>query len=159
MGTGVEEFAKTFEEQGDDYTSIMVKALGDRMAEALTELLHKKARDFCGFGKEENLTVEQLIHERYRGIRPAPGYPACPDHTEKGTLWNLLNVTEHTGISLTESFAMTPPSSVSGLYINHPDSKYFGVGLLNHDQIEDYATRKGISKQEAEKWLQPNLGY
>ena len=159
MGTGVEEFAKTFEDQGDDYTSIMVKALGDRMAEALTELLHKKARDFCGFGKEENLSVEQLIHERYRGIRPAPGYPACPDHTEKATLWNLLNVTEHTGISLTESFAMTPPSSVSGLYINHPDSKYFGVGLLNHDQIEDYAGRKGISKQEAEKWLQPNLGY
>ena len=159
MGTGVEEFAKTFEERGDDYTSIMVKALGDRMAEALTELLHKKARDFCGFGKDENLSVEQLIHERYRGIRPAPGYPACPDHTEKATLWNLLNVTEHTGISLTESFAMTPPSSVSGLYINHPDARYFGVGLLNHDQIEDYAQRKGISKQEAEKWLQPNLGY
>jgi 5-methyltetrahydrofolate--homocysteine methyltransferase len=159
MGTGVEEYAKTFQDQGDDYTSIMVKALGDRMAEALTELLHKKARDFCGFGKDENLTVDQLIHERYRGIRPAPGYPACPDHKEKGTLWNLLNVQEHTGISLTESFAMTPPSSVSGLYINHPDSQYFGVGLLNHDQIEDYAARKGISKQEAEKWLQPNLGY
>jgi len=159
MGDEVEKYAKTFEEQGDDYTAIMVKALGDRMAEALTELLHKKARDFCGYGKEENLTIDQLIQERYRGIRPAPGYPACPDHTEKATLWNLLNVTEHAGISLTESFAMTPASSVSGLYINHPDAKYFGVGLLNHDQIQDYADRKGITKQEAEKWLQPNLGY
>ena len=159
MGYEVEKFANTFEEDGDDYTSILVKALGDRMVEALTELLHKKARDFCGFGKAENLQPEDLIKEKYRGIRPASGYPACPDHTEKDTLWNLLDVETHVGISLTESYAMNPPSSVSGLYINHPQAKYFNVGLINKEQAEDYAARKSIPVEEAEKWLQPNLGY
>ena len=159
MGYEVEKFANTFEQDGDDYTSILVKALGDRMVEALTELLHKKARDFCGFGKTENLQPEDLIKEKYRGIRPASGYPACPDHTEKDTLWNLLDVETHTGISLTESYAMNPPSSVSGLYINHPQAKYFNVGLINKEQAEDYAARKNIPVEEAEKWLQPNLGY
>ena len=159
MGYEVEQFAKTFEDAGDDYSSILVKALGDRMAEALTEILHKKAREFCGFGIDENLTLEEMIKEKYRGIRPASGYPACPDHTEKDTLWQLLDVEEHTGISLTESYAMNPPSSVSGIYINHPQAKYFNVGLINKEQVEDYASRKGISLDEAEKWLQPNLGY
>ncbi|MBT4224145.1 MAG: methionine synthase [Opitutae bacterium] len=159
MGFEVDQFAKTFQEEGDDYSSIIIKALGDRMAEALTELLHKKARDFCGFGKEESLSLKDLLKEKYRGIRPATGYPACPDHTEKETLWNLLDVETRTGISLTESYAMNPPSSVSGLYICHPEARYFNVGLINKDQVEDYAGRKGISVEAVEKWLQPNLGY
>jgi 5-methyltetrahydrofolate--homocysteine methyltransferase len=159
MGFEVDQFAKTFEEEGDDYSSIIIKALGDRMAEALTELLHKKARDFCGFGKEENLSLNELLKEKYRGIRPATGYPACPDHTEKETLWSLLDAEKRTGISLTESYAMNPPSSVSGLYICNPEAKYFNVGLINKDQVEDYAGRKGISVEAVEKWLQPNLGY
>ena len=159
MGFEVDQFAKTFEEEGDDYSSIIIKALGDRMAEALTELLHKKARDFCGFGKEENLSLNELLKEKYRGIRPATGYPSCPDHTEKETLWGLLDAEKRTGISLTESYAMNPPSSVSGLYICNPEARYFNVGLINKDQVEDYASRKGISVEAVEKWLQPNLGY
>lgn len=156
---GVEAFAKEFEIAGDDYSSIMVKALGDRFAEALAEYLHKRAREFFGYGKGENLSSEALIREEYRGIRPAPGYPACPDHTEKGKLWRLLDVEESIGLSLTESFAMTPASSVSGFYFAHPESKYFNVGKIDKDQVIEYAKRKGMSIEEAERWLAPNLGY
>jgi 5-methyltetrahydrofolate--homocysteine methyltransferase len=137
----------------------MAKALGDRLAEALAELLHKKARDASGYGKTENLSMQDIIREKYRGIRPAPGYPACPDHTEKRTLFDLLDAEKATGITLTESFAMNPPSAVSGFYLNHPDSKYFAVGKLAKDQVEDYAARKGITVPEAEKWLAPYLDY
>jgi 5-methyltetrahydrofolate--homocysteine methyltransferase len=156
---GVEAFAKEFEIAGDDYSSIMVKALGDRFAEALAEYLHRRAREFFGYGKGENLSSEALIREEYRGIRPAPGYPACPDHTEKGKLWRLLDVEESIGLSLTESFAMTPASSVSGFYFAHPESKYFNVGKIDKDQVIEYAKRKGMSIEEAERWLAPNLGY
>ncbi len=158
-GQGVEEFAKSFEANHDDYSSIMAKALGDRLAEALAELMHKKERDYSGFGTIENLEMKDIIREKYRGIRPAPGYPACPDHTEKPPLFDLLHATEFTGITLTESNAMYPPSSVSGHYFNHPDSKYFAVGKLAKDQIEDCAARKSISVADAEKWLGPYLDY
>ncbi|MDQ5979215.1 MAG: 5-methyltetrahydrofolate--homocysteine methyltransferase, partial [Verrucomicrobiota bacterium] len=156
-GHGVEEFAKEFEAQNDDYSAIMAKALGDRLAEALAELMHKKARDFSGYGKTENLEMKDIIREKYRGIRPAPGYPACPDHTEKPVLFELLNATALTGIELTESCAMHPPSSVSGHYFNHPDSKYFAVGKIAKDQVENYSTRKGQPVTAAEKWLAPYL--
>ena len=156
---GVEAFAKEFEDAGDDYSSIMVKALGDRFAEALAEYLHKKVREIWGYGKLEKFAPEALIREEYRGIRPAPGYPACPDHTEKAKLWELLNVQEAIGLSLTESFAMTPASSVSGFYFGHPECKYFNVGKIDKDQVMDYAKRKGMSIEEAERWLAPNLGY
>ena len=158
-GHGVEEFAKSFEAKHDDYGAIMAKALGDRLAEALAELMHKKERDYFGFGKTENLEMKDIIREKYRGIRPAPGYPACPDHTEKPPLFDLLHATELTGITLTESNAMNPPSSVSGHYFNHPDSKYFAVGKLAKDQVEDYSARKSIPVAEAEKWLGPYLDY
>jgi 5-methyltetrahydrofolate--homocysteine methyltransferase len=158
-GHGVEEFAKTFEAQHDDYGSIMAKALGDRLAEALAELMHKKERDFCGFGKTENLEMKDIIREKYLGVRPAPGYPACPDHTEKPPLFDLLNAPENTGITLTESNAMYPPSSVSGHYCNHPESKYFAVGKLSKDQIEDYSARKNQLVTESERWLGPYLDY
>ena len=158
-GHGVEEFAKTFEAKQDDYGAIMAKALGDRLAEALAELMHKKERDFCGFGKTENLEMKDIIREKYLGIRPAPGYPACPDHTEKPPLFALLNATEFTGITLTESNAMHPPSSVSGHYFNHPDSKYFAVGKLSKDQVEDYSARKNLPVATCEKWLGPYLDY
>ncbi len=158
-GHGVEEFAKEFEAKHDDYSAIMAKALGDRLAEALAELMHKKARDASGYGKTENLEMKDIIREKYRGIRPAPGYPACPDHTEKPPLFDLLNATAATGISLTESNAMFPASSVSGHYFNHPESKYFAVGKISKDQIEDYAARKGIPVTESEKWLAPYLDY
>jgi len=158
-GDGVEKLAAEFKRAGDDYHAIMTQALGDRIAEALAEKMHKHAREFCGFGKTENLSPEDLIHEKYRGIRPAPGYPACPDHTEKQTLFRLLDATAATGVTLTESCAMTPSSSVSGWYFNHPDSKYFGVGKLGRDQVEDYAKRKNLSLAEAEKWLGPWLDY
>jgi 5-methyltetrahydrofolate--homocysteine methyltransferase len=121
--------------------------------------MHKEVRDLWGFGKGENLTAEEIIREKYRGIRPAPGYPACPDHTEKWTLFDLLESTKHTGVILTESLAMLPASSVSGLYFAHPESKYFAVGKLSRDQIEDYAARKGMTLAAAEKWLSPNLAY
>ena len=156
---GVEAFAKEFEEAGDDYQSIMVKALGDRFAEALAEYLHKRVRDLWGYGTTENLALEAIIKEEYRGIRPAPGYPACPEHTEKGKLWDLLKVKDAIGLSLTESFAMMPASSVSGFYFAHPDAKYFNVGKIDRDQVQDYAKRKGMSLEEAERWLGPNLGY
>ena len=156
---GVEAFAKEFEDAHDDYSSIMVKALGDRFAEALAEYLHKRAREAWGYGKAEKLSPEALIREEYRGIRPAPGYPACPDHTEKAKLWSLLNVEQRLGMRLTESFAMWPGSSVSGLYFGHPQSAYFGVGNLGKDQIEDYAVRKSMPVAEIERWLGPWLGY
>ena len=133
--------------------------MGDRLAEALAELMHKKARAFCGYGRVEKLTMEEIIREKYRGIRPAPGYPACPDHTEKRPLFDLLGAEAAAGITLTESFAMHPASSVSGLYFNHPDAKYFAVGKLGRDQIEDYAPRKGLTVAETEKWLAPYLDY
>lgn len=158
-GPEVEEFAETFKNEGDDYNAIMIQALADRLAEALAEYLHKHVRDLWGFGQDEDLAIKDLIRERYRGIRPAAGYPACPDHTEKSTLWDLLKVEDATGISLTESFAMNPPSSVSGLYFAHPESRYFGVGRLLPDQVEHYARRKNISLREAERWLSPNLAY
>jgi 5-methyltetrahydrofolate--homocysteine methyltransferase len=156
-GLGVEEFAESFRKQHDDYSAIMVQALGDRLAEAFAEYMHKRARELCGFGKSEDLSNEQLIREQYRGIRPAPGYPACPEHTEKGILFNLLDATKAAGITLTESFAMSPASSVSGFYLNHPDAKYFGLGKIGRDQVEDYAARKGMSVDEAAKWLGPSL--
>jgi 5-methyltetrahydrofolate--homocysteine methyltransferase len=158
-GHGVDVFARQFEAQHDDYSAIMAKALGDRLAEALAEMVHKTARDASGYGKTEHLEMKDIIREKYRGIRPAPGYPACPDHTEKGTLFELLDATKATGITLTESFAMNPPSAVSGLYLNHPDSKYFAVGKLSKEQVEDYAKRKGQTLAEAEKWLAPYLDY
>jgi 5-methyltetrahydrofolate--homocysteine methyltransferase len=158
-GHGVEEFAAEFRAKHDDYNAIMAQALGDRLAEALAELMHKKARDFCGYGQTENLPMEDLIREKYRGVRPAPGYPACPDHTEKPILFSLLGVEAATGITLTESCAMSPASSVSGWYFNHPDSKYFGVGKLGKDQVTDYAARKSQTVTEAEKWLGPYLDY
>jgi len=158
-GPEVEDYANEFKEKGDDYRAIMAQALGDRFAEALAEYLHRRVRDLWGFGNDENLDVAALIDERYRGIRPAAGYPACPDHTEKDTLWRLLHAEEATGISLTESYAMNPPSSVSGLYFAHSEARYFNVGKVAKDQVENYAKRKGITVAEAEKWLQPNLDY
>lgn len=158
-GHEVETFAKTFQDKNDDYSSIMVKAIGDRIAEALAELAHKKVREIFGYGLDENLSNDDLIKEKYRGVRPAPGYPACPDHTEKQILWDLLEADDRTKVTLTENFAMNPPSSVSGFYFNHPEAKYFNVGSLGQDQIEDYAKRKGVSKEYIEKWLSPNLGY
>ncbi len=158
-GSGVEAFSKAFKDAGDDYNAIMVQALGDRVAEAMAELFHKKARDYAGFGKTETLTAQELIREKYRGIRPAPGYPACPDHTQKPQLWQLMGVEAATGIRLTESNAMYPASSVSGLYCNHPDAKYFAVGKLGKDQTKDYATRSNRDLAEVEKWLGPYLDY
>ncbi|MSU48797.1 MAG: methionine synthase [Opitutus sp.] len=158
-GHGVESFAAGFREKHDDYNAIMAQALGDRLAEALAELMHKKARDFCGYGRTENLEKKDIIREKYRGVRPAPGYPACPDHTEKPTLFALLDATAATGITLTESNAMNPASSVSGMYFNHPESKYFAVGKLAKDQVEDYAARKGMTVADVEKWLGPYLDY
>ena len=158
-GDGVEKLSEHFKEKGDDYNSIMASALGDRIAEALAEMIHKKVRDLWGYGKEEKLSLEDMINEKYRGIRPAPGYPSCPDHTEKKILWDLLEAEKHTGVSLTESFAMTPPSSVSGFYMVHPKSRYFSLGKILKDQVRDYAERKEVGLEEAEKWLRPNLGY
>ena len=158
-GHGADQFAAEFRARHDDYSAIMAQALGDRLAEALAELMHKKARDFCGYGRAEELTMAETIREKYRGIRPAPGYPACPDHTEKRLLFDLLGAEAAAGITLTESFAMHPASSVCGFYFNHPDSKYFAVGKLGKDQIGDYAQRKGLSVAETEKWLAPYLDY
>jgi 5-methyltetrahydrofolate--homocysteine methyltransferase len=158
-GFGTEEICRRFERDHDDYNSIMTKALADRLAEAFAEYLHKKAREDWGFGKVENLTNDDLIHERYRGIRPAAGYPACPDHTEKRLLWDLLAVEQNTGIKLTESCAMWPGASVSGLYFAHPTAKYFGVGKIGRDQILDYQVRKGMPLAEVERWLGPYLDY
>ncbi len=156
-GNEVEEYAKTFRDAGDDYTAIMIQALADRFAEGLAELIHRKTRRFMGFGINEDLTTEDLIKERYRGIRPAAGYPASPDHTEKGILWDLLDVEKAVNMEITTSYAMFPPSSVSGLLFFNEDARYFNVGKIERDQLEDYAKRKGMTMEEAEKWLAPNL--
>jgi len=158
-GIGLKEVADSFRSKHDDYNAIMAEALADRLAEAFAEFLHKRVRDEWGYGRSENLSTDELIHEKYRGIRPAPGYPACPDHTEKGTIWRLLDVEEKTGIKLTESFAMWPGSSVSGLYFAHPESRYFTLGKIDREQVADYAERKRMSVAEVERWLAPNLNY
>ncbi len=159
-GIGIDEVVKHYESKHDDYNAIMVKALADRLAEAFTELLHLKVRkELWGYASDENLSNEELISEKYKGIRPAPGYPALPDHTEKITIWNVLKPDENSGIALTESMAMMPAASVSGWYIAHPDAKYFNVGKIGIDQLEDYRKRKGMSKLEAEKWLRTILNY
>ncbi len=157
-GFGVDEKASEFESQLDDYNSILTKALGDRLAEAFAEYLHLKVRkEIWGYASDENLTNNELIKENYKGIRPAPGYPACPDHLEKPTIWNILNVEENIGVTLTESMAMWPASSVSGYYFANSESKYFGLGKIKNDQVEDYAKRRGISTEIATKWLAPNI--
>ncbi|MDG6774501.1 methionine synthase [Thiomicrorhabdus sp. ZW0627] len=159
-GIGIDEHIERFEAAHDDYRSIMLKALADRFAEAFAETLHEIVRkEDWGYAPEENLDNEDLIRERYQGIRPAAGYPACPDHTEKGTIWELLKPDTAIGLDITESFAMTPTAAVSGTYFAHPESRYFGVGSLGRDQVEDYAHRKGWTIEETEKWLAPNLGY
>lgn len=158
-GFGTDELAKHFENAHDDYSAIMVKALSDRLAEALAEYMHKYVRTEWGFGKNENLSNDELIREKYRGIRPAPGYPACPDHTEKSIIWDLLDVEASIGMKLTESYAMWPGSSVSGLYFSHPKAKYFAVGKIGKDQITDYARRKNMTVEAVEKWLSPYLAY
>jgi 5-methyltetrahydrofolate--homocysteine methyltransferase len=159
-GIGIEKVVAEYEKDNDDYSSIIVKALADRMAEALAELMHAKVRkELWGYSPDENLANDELIREKYRGIRPAPGYPACPEHTEKRTLFDLLEVEKNTGIILTESFAMYPAAAVSGFYFGHPQSKYFPVGKLSKDQVEDYARRKGMTIDEVERWLMPYLEY
>ena len=167
-GSEVDELAATFRKEGDDYSAIIMQVLGDRLAEAAAEYLHKIMRDQSGFGKDEGLAAESkideeqanfLVKEKYRGIRPAAGYPSCPDHSEKANLWQLLDAEAHTGSTLTSSYAMNPPSTVSGFYLNHVDAKYFNLGLIGKDQVDDYAIRKDIPKTETEKWLRPYLGY
>ena len=159
-GVGIDEHVARFEADHDDYSSILLKALADRLAEALTEYMHLRVRkEFWAYDAKENLQNKDLIAEKYRGIRPAPGYPACPDHTEKGRLWQLLDVTSAIDLRLTESYAMFPTASVSGFYYSHPESRYFSVGMVGRDQVASYAERKGVSVADAERWLSPNLGY
>jgi 5-methyltetrahydrofolate--homocysteine methyltransferase len=158
-GIGLKELCDRFRAENDDYNAIMAEAIADRLAEAFAECLHKRVRDDWGYGLSENLTPDELIHEKYRGIRPAAGYPACPDHTEKGPLWHLLDVQANTGMLITESFAMWPGSSVSGLYFAHPESRYFSLGKIDRDQVVDYHERKGMSVAEVERWLGQNLNY
>ena len=158
-GLRLDELCRRFDQDHDDYNSIMAKALADRLAEAFAEYLHKRVREQWSYGRLERLTNEELIREKYRGIRPAPGYPACPDHTEKRTLFDLLQVEQHTGITLTESFAMLPAAAVSGWYFAHPEAKYFSVGKIGRDQVENYAHRKGMDLRTVERWLSPNLNY
>ena len=158
-GIGLKDMCDRFRAEHDDYNAIMAEALADRLAEAFAEYLHKRVREEWGYGRDEGLSCEDLIQEKYRGIRPAPGYPACPDHTEKGTLWRLLDVQANTGMVLTESFAMWPGSSVSGLYFAHPESRYFSLGKIDRDQVTDYQKRKDMSVAEIERWLGPNLNY
>jgi 5-methyltetrahydrofolate--homocysteine methyltransferase len=159
-GLGADEVSQRFRDEHDDYNAIMVQALADRLSEAFAELMHTRVRkEFWGYAADENLSNEAVIKEEYRGIRPAPGYPACPEHTEKGILWDLLDAEKNSGIKLTESYAMYPPSAVSGFYFSHPDSRYFGVAEIGRDQASDYAERKGMALEEAEKWLAPNLAY
>ena len=158
-GIGIEKLIAKFKAANDDYSDIMVKALADRLAEAFAECLHKKVRtELWGYAPKEGLTNEDLIEEKYSGIRPAPGYPACPDHTEKGLLFKILDA-EKAGIILTESYAMYPASSVSGFYFANSESKYFGLGKIEKDQVEEYAKRKGMTIAEVEKWLSPVLAY
>jgi 5-methyltetrahydrofolate--homocysteine methyltransferase len=158
-GIGLKELCDKFRAEHDDYNAIMAEAIADRLAEAFAECLHKRVRDEWGYGCAEGMNKADLIAEKYRGIRPAAGYPACPDHTEKGTLWRLLNVQANTGMQITESFAMWPGSSVSGLYFDHPESRYFSLGKIDRDQVADYSKRKGMSVAEVERWLGPNLNY
>ena len=159
-GIGLDELCASFDEEQDDYGSIMAKALADRLAEAFAERLHERVRrDIWGHEVGDAQSKADLISESYSGIRPAPGYPACPDHTEKRTLFTLLDAERHTGVDLTESFAMLPAASVSGWYFAHPEAYYFGVGRIGKDQVTDYAERKGMSIADAERWLRPNLGY
>jgi 5-methyltetrahydrofolate--homocysteine methyltransferase len=159
-GIGVDDMVAEYEKAHDDYNAIMVKALADRLAEAFAERLHELVRkEYWSYIPEEKLTNQDLIKEQYRGIRPAPGYPACPDHTEKEGLFGLLDATRHTGVKLTESYAMFPTAAVSGYYFSHPEAKYFAVGKINIDQVDDYAARKSLDKPTAESWLAPNLGY
>jgi 5-methyltetrahydrofolate--homocysteine methyltransferase len=158
-GIGQKELSERFRAENDDYNAIMAEAIADRLAEAFAECLHKRVRDEWGYGCGEGLSNADLIQEKYRGIRPAPGYPACPDHTEKGTIWQLLDVQANTGIQITESFAMWPGSSISGLYFAHPESRYFSLGKIDRDQVADYHERKGMSVTEVERWLGPNLNY
>ncbi len=157
-GHGVDERAAQFEAAHDDYSSIMLKALADRLAESFAEHLHRLVRtELWGYQPDEKLSNEELIRERYRGIRPAPGYPACPDHTEKATLFSLLDATAATGVTLSDNYAMAPASSVSGFYYAHPEARYFAVGKIGRDQLEDIAARKGESVATMERWLRPNL--
>ena len=157
-GFGTQDLAKKFEIDHDDYNSIMIKALADRFAEAFAEYLHKEIRTkYWGYASDEDLTNEDLIKETYKGIRPAPGYPACPDHLEKLTIWDLLKVKENIDVELTDSLAMWPAASVSGYYFGHPEARYFGVGKIKMDQVEDFALRKNLDLLTAEKWLNPNI--
>jgi 5-methyltetrahydrofolate--homocysteine methyltransferase len=157
-GFGLEELRTRAMAEHDDYASILAAALADRLAEAFAERMHELVRrELWGYVPDESLDNQALIEERYQGIRPAPGYPACPDHTEKRTIFTLLEAEERAGITLTESMAMLPGASVSGFYLWHPDARYFGLGRIDHDQLEDYAVRKGWSIEEAERWLAPNL--
>ncbi len=159
-GFGTQELATQFEADHDDYNSIMIKALADRLAEAFAEYLHKDVRtEHWNYAKNENLSNQDLIKENYKGIRPAPGYPACPDHLEKNMIWKLLNVEENIGVKLTESLAMWPAASVSGYYLGNPEAKYFGLGKITKDQVKDYSKRRHISIEEAEKWLNPNIAH
>ena len=159
-GIGAEELAKEYEEKGDDYSAILVKSLADRLAESFAEHLHRRVRtEFWGYAKDETFSNEELIKERYQGIRPAPGYPACPDHTEKATLFELLNATDNAGIKLTEHFAMFPAAAVSGWYFSHPEAKYFNTGKIDKDQVQSLAERKGLDVPIMEKWLQSVLDY
>ncbi|MFN0276245.1 MAG: vitamin B12 dependent-methionine synthase activation domain-containing protein, partial [Chitinophagales bacterium] len=159
-GIGIEKKIAEFENNHDDYSSILLKALADRLAEAFAERMHERVRkEFWGYDKSEKLSNKDLIEEKYQGIRPAPGYPACPDHTEKITLFKLLEVEKNIGIQLTESMAMYPASSVSGWYFAHPESKYFGVGKIGKDQVEDLAKRKNMHFKEMERWLGANKNY
>ncbi len=159
-GIGIERLVQRFEAEHDDYSIIMVKALADRLAEALAEWLHERVRkEYWGYAADEAFSNDDLIREAYRGIRPAPGYPACPDHTEKRTLWDVLEVEKHTGIALTESLAMYPAASVCGYYLAHPDADYFNVGSIGRDQVEDYARRKQMDLGEVQRWLGSRLNY
>jgi 5-methyltetrahydrofolate--homocysteine methyltransferase len=158
-GLGIGPIVAEHEKAHDDYRAIMVKALADRMAEGLAEKVHKQAREDWGYGRAEGLGIDDLIRERYRGIRPAPGYPACPDHTEKRTLFGLLDAEKAAGVTLTESFAMLPAASVSGFMIAHPDAKYFQVGRISREQVLDYHRRKGLDQRTVERWLAPYLDY
>jgi 5-methyltetrahydrofolate--homocysteine methyltransferase len=157
-GIGLKELVAKYEADHDDYNAIMAKALADRLAEALAEFMHERVRrEYWGYAPNEDFTNEELIKETYCGIRPAPGYPACPDHTEKGILFDLLNAPENIDLHLTETFAMNPAAAVSGFYFAHPDSRYFTVGKIGRDQVEDYALRKGMTVEEVERWLRPIL--
>jgi 5-methyltetrahydrofolate--homocysteine methyltransferase len=159
-GIGIEKWVEKFEKDLDDYNAIMLKALADRLAEAFAERMHERVRkEFWGYAQDESLDNNALVDEKYAGIRPAPGYPACPEHTEKRTLFQLLQAEKHIGIILTESCAMYPASSVSGWYLSNPESKYFGLGQIAKDQVESYAERKGMNVEEAERWLSPVLSY